>query len=92
MVNDIRNVWVEHRGLMSKVNVVLRPAQLEAAIHSLASSVDKSACAGSDKGIINAVTKSAVAAATNPTAIDRSGACPEIVGAIEFEDGIKTGR
>ena len=71
MVNDVRNVWVEHRGVMSKVNVDLRPAHLEAAIHSLASSVDKSARAGSDKGIINAGHKNLrIAAVMNPTAID----------------------
>jgi Flp pilus assembly CpaF family ATPase len=71
MINDVRNVWVEHRGVMSKVNVDLRPAHLEAAIHSLASSVDKSARAGSDKGIINAGHKNLrIAAVMNPTAID----------------------
>jgi pilus assembly protein CpaF len=71
MVNDVHNVWVEHRGVMSKVNVDLRPAHLEAAIHSLASSVDKSARAGSDKGIINAGHKNLrIAAVMNPTAID----------------------
>jgi Flp pilus assembly CpaF family ATPase len=71
MVNDVRNVWVEHRGVMSKVNVDLKPAHLEAAIHSLASSVDKSARAGSDKGIINAGHKNLrIAAVMNPTAID----------------------
>ena len=71
MINDVLNVWVEHRGVMSKVNVDLRPAHLEAAIHSLASSVDKSARAGSDKGIINAGHKNLrIAAVMNPTAID----------------------
>ncbi|EIM98702.1 type II secretion system protein E [Paraburkholderia hospita] len=71
MVNDHRNVWVEHRGVMSRVNVDLRPEHLEGAIHSLASSVDKSARAGSDKGIINAGHKNLrIAAVMNPTAID----------------------
>lgn len=71
MVNDHRNVWIEHRGVMSRVNVDLRPEHLEGAIHSLASSVDKSAHAGSDKGIINAGHKNLrIAAVMNPTAID----------------------
>jgi Flp pilus assembly CpaF family ATPase len=71
MVNDHRNVWIEHRGVMSRVNVDLRPEHLEGAIHSLASSVDKSAHAGSDKGIINAGHKGLrIAAVMSPTAID----------------------
>ena len=71
MVNDHRNVWIEHRGVMSRVNVDLRPEHLEGAIHALASSVDKSARAGSDKGIINAGHKNLrIAAVMNPTAID----------------------
>ncbi|MBN3754254.1 CpaF family protein [Paraburkholderia sp. Tr-20389] len=71
MVNDYRNVWIEHRGVMSRVNIDLRPEHLEGAIHSLASSVDKSARAGSDKGIINAGHKNLrIAAVMNPTAID----------------------
>lgn len=71
MVNDHRNIWIEHRGVMSRVNVDLRPEHLEGAIHSLASSVDKSARAGSDKGIINAGHKNLrIAAVMNPTAID----------------------
>lgn len=71
MVNDHRNVWVEQRGVMTRVNVDLRPEHLEGAIHSLASSVDKSARAGSDKGIINAGHKNLrIAAVMSPTAID----------------------
>ncbi|MFM0144949.1 CpaF family protein [Paraburkholderia sp. RL18-085-BIA-A] len=71
MINDHRNVWIELRGVMSRVNVDLRPEHLEGAIHSLASSVDKSARAGSDKGIINAGHKNLrIAAVMNPTAID----------------------
>ncbi|MFL9911949.1 CpaF family protein [Paraburkholderia sp. RL17-337-BIB-A] len=71
MINDHRNIWIEHRGVMSRVNVDLRPEHLEGAIHSLASSVDKSARAGSDKGIINAGHKNLrIAAVMNPTAID----------------------
>ncbi|SAL48506.1 type II secretion system protein E [Caballeronia choica] len=71
MINDYRNVWVEHRGVMSRVNVDLRPQHLEAAIRALASSVDKSARAGSDKGIINAGHQNLrVAAVMSPTAID----------------------
>ncbi|CAE6966311.1 CpaF family protein [Paraburkholderia domus] len=71
MINDHLNVWIEHRGVMSRVNVDLRPEHLEGAIHSLASSVDKSARAGSDKGIINAGHKNLrIAAVMNPTAID----------------------
>lgn len=71
MVNDHRNVWIEHRGVMSRVDVDLRPEHLEGAIHSLASSVDKSAHAGSDRGIINAGHKNLrIAAVMNPTAID----------------------
>jgi Flp pilus assembly CpaF family ATPase len=71
MINDHRNVWIELRGVMSRVNVDLRPEHLEGAIHSLASSVNKSARAGSDKGIINAGHKNLrIAAVMNPTAID----------------------
>jgi pilus assembly protein CpaF len=71
MVNDHRNIWIEHRGVMSRVNVDLRPEHLEGAIHALASSVDKSAHAGSDKGIINAGHRNLrIAAVMNPTAID----------------------
>lgn len=71
MINDHLNIWIEHRGVMSRVNVDLRPEHLEGAIHSLASSVDKSARAGSDKGIINAGHKNLrIAAVMNPTAID----------------------
>ena len=71
MVNDHRNVWIELRGVMSRVNVDLRPEHLEGAIHSLASSVDKSARAGSDKGIINAGHNNLrIAAVMSPTAID----------------------
>jgi pilus assembly protein CpaF len=71
MINDYRNVWIEHRGVMTRINVDLRAEHLAAAIHSLASSVEKSARAGSDKGIINAGHKNLrVAAVMSPTAID----------------------
>ncbi|KMZ11463.1 Conjugative transfer protein TrbB [Candidatus Burkholderia humilis] len=72
MINDYRNVWVERRGVMTRENVDLRPEHLEGAIHSLASSVEKSAKAGSDKGIINAGHQNLrIAAVMSPTAIDR---------------------
>jgi Flp pilus assembly CpaF family ATPase len=71
MINDYRNVWVERRGVMTRENIDLRPEQLEGAIHSLASSVEKSAKAGSDKGIINAGHQNLrIAAVMSPTSID----------------------
>ena len=71
MINNYESVWVEHRGVMSKLDVKLAPANLEGAIHALASSVEKSANAGSEKGIINAGHQSLrIAAVMSPTAID----------------------
>jgi pilus assembly protein CpaF len=71
MVNSHDSVWVEHRGVMTKLDVKLAPANLEGAIHALASSVEKSANAGSDKGIINAGHQNLrIAAVMSPTAID----------------------
>ncbi|SOE97533.1 Pilus assembly protein, ATPase of CpaF family [Burkholderia sp. D7] len=71
MINNYESVWIEHRGVMSKLDVKLAPANLEGAIHALASSVEKSANAGSDKGIINAGHQNLrIAAVMSPTAID----------------------
>ncbi|CAE6963104.1 CpaF family protein [Paraburkholderia domus] len=71
MINDFRNVWIEHRGSMHRLDLQLDYAKLNGAILSLASSVDKSAFAGTDQGIINAGHKGLrVAAVMQPTAID----------------------
>jgi len=71
MINDYKNVWVEERGVMRKLDLEINLAKLNGAILSLASSVEKSARAGSDQGIINAGHKGfRVAAVMSPTAID----------------------
>jgi pilus assembly protein CpaF len=71
MINDAHNVWIEQKGVMHRVDVMLDYAKLNGAILSLASSVDKSAHAGTDQGIINAGHKGLrVAAVMQPTAID----------------------
>ena len=71
MINNYENVWIEHRGVMTRLDVKLSHANLDGAIHALASSVEKSADAGSDKGIINAGHQNLrIAAVMSPTAID----------------------
>lgn len=71
MINDYRNVWVERRGVMTRLDLELGEAKLTGAIHSLASSVEKSARAGTAQGIINAGHKNLrIASVMRPTAID----------------------
>ena len=71
MINNHRDIWVEHRGQLSKLDLQLEPAMLHGAILALASSVEKSAKAGTSKGIINAGHANIrVAAVMSPTAID----------------------
>ncbi|MGF6997430.1 CpaF family protein [Paraburkholderia sp. GAS32] len=71
MVNNFNNVWVERRGEMHRLDLTLNQATLNGAILSLASSVEKSARAGTSQGIINAGHKGLrIAAVMRPTAID----------------------
>ena len=71
MINDFRNIYVEHRGRMQRLELELNQSTLKGAIHALAASVDKSARAGTEKGIINAGHANLrVAAVMRPTAID----------------------
>ncbi|WP_429501043.1 CpaF family protein (plasmid) [Robbsia andropogonis] len=71
MINSYKDIWIEHRGELIKLDVVLNPHMLEGAILALAASVDKSAKAGTSKGIINAGHQNIrVAAVMRPTAID----------------------
>ncbi|MFP3756329.1 ATPase, T2SS/T4P/T4SS family [Cupriavidus sp. SIMBA_020] len=70
MINRYDNVWVERRGVMTRLDVMIEPAKLEGAIRSLASSVQKSAVRGTSQGIINAGHKGLrIAAVMQPTAI-----------------------
>ncbi|WP_354676962.1 CpaF family protein [Cupriavidus plantarum] len=70
MINRHDNVWVERRGVMTRLDVSIEPAKLEGAIRSLASSVQKSAVRGTSQGIINAGHKGLrIAAVMAPTAI-----------------------
>lgn len=71
LVNSFNNIWVEQRGVMTRVDVELNQAKLNGAILSLAASVDKSARAGTEQGIINAGHKGLrIAAVMRPTALD----------------------
>jgi Flp pilus assembly CpaF family ATPase len=71
MVNNPREIWIERRGVLSRLDLEINPAMLSGAIHSLASSVEKSARAGTDKGILNAGHGNLrIAAVMKPTAID----------------------
>src|SRR5260370_3089283 len=54
MINNFDNVWIERRGVMTRLSVSLNQATLNGAILSLAASVEKSARAGTSQGIINA--------------------------------------
>ena len=70
MINRFDNIWVERRGVMSRLDVGIEPAKLEGAIRSLAASVQKSAVRGTAQGIINAGHKGLrIAAVMQPTAI-----------------------
>src|SRR5258708_29945770 len=71
MVNNYENIFVEHRGKMERLDVQLNQSTLEGAIRSLASSVEKTAAAGTSQGIINAAHHNLrIAAVMSPTAID----------------------
>jgi pilus assembly protein CpaF len=71
MVNNFNNIWVERRGEMHRLDLTLNQATLNGAILSLATSVEKSAKAGTAQGIINAGHKGLrIAAVMRPTAID----------------------
>jgi pilus assembly protein CpaF len=71
MVNNYENIFVEHRGKMERLDVQLNQSTLEGAIRSLASSVEKTAAAGTSQGIINAGHHNLrIAAVMSPTAID----------------------
>lgn len=71
MINHHNSVWVESKGRLERLDVVLEPSKLEGAIRALASSVEKSAVKGTDQGIINAGHKGLrIAAVMRPTAID----------------------
>lgn len=71
MINNFDNVFIEQRGQMRKLDLILNQATLNGAILSLASSVEKSARAGTSQGIINAGHKGLrIAAVMRPTAID----------------------
>ena len=71
MINRHDSIWVERRGVLTKLDVVLDPFKVEGAVRSLASSVEKSAVRGTEQGIINAGHKGLrIAAVMQPTAID----------------------
>ncbi|OIT13568.1 conjugal transfer protein TrbB [Ralstonia solanacearum] len=71
MINHHNSVWVERKGRLERLDLVLEPKKLEGAIRALASSVEKSAVKGTDQGIINAGHKGLrIAAVMRPTAID----------------------
>lgn len=71
MINDPDNVWIEERGVMKRLDIRIAPVRLHGAVASLASSVEKSARAGTEQGIINAGHKGfRFAAVMKPTAID----------------------
>ncbi|MFM0046097.1 CpaF family protein [Paraburkholderia sediminicola] len=71
MINNFDSVWIEQRGQMHRLDLRLNQATLNGAVLSLASSVEKSARAGTSQGIINAGHKGLrIAAVMRPTAID----------------------
>ncbi|MWL91448.1 CpaF family protein [Cupriavidus sp. SW-Y-13] len=71
MINRHDSIWVERRGVLTKLDIVLDPIKVEGAVRSLASSVEKSAVRGTAQGIINAGHKGLrIAAVMQPTAID----------------------
>ncbi|AZG17308.1 CpaF family protein [Cupriavidus pauculus] len=71
MINRHDSIWVERRGVLTKLDIVLDPIKVEGAVRSLASSVEKSAVRGTSQGIINAGHKGLrIAAVMQPTAID----------------------
>jgi Flp pilus assembly CpaF family ATPase len=71
MINNFDNVFIEHRGQMTRLDLRLNQATLNGAVLSLATSVEKSARAGTSQGIINAGHQGLrIAAVMRPTAID----------------------
>jgi pilus assembly protein CpaF len=71
MINTHKDLYVEHRGRVSRLDVEINPGMLEGAIRALATSVEKSARAGTQQGIINAGHQNLrIAAVMSPTAID----------------------
>lgn len=71
MINRYDSIWVERRGILSRLDIKLEPYKVEGAVRSLASSVEKSAVRGTSQGIINAGHKGLrIAAVMHPTAID----------------------
>ncbi|SPS02322.1 CpaF family protein [Cupriavidus taiwanensis] len=71
MINRHNSIWVERRGVMTRLDVELDPFKVEGAIRSLASSVEKSAVRGTSQGIINAGHKGLrIAAVMQPTSIE----------------------
>ncbi|GJG97761.1 CpaF family protein [Cupriavidus pauculus] len=71
MVNSPDNIWIEMRGVMTRVAVCLTSSQIEGAIRSLAASVQKSAVRGSAQGIVHAAHHGLrIAAVMHPSAVD----------------------
>ena len=71
LVNHPNDIWIERRGVLTRVPLELNPSTLSGAIHSLASSVEKSAKAGTNQGILNAGHGNLrIAAVMRPTSID----------------------
>jgi Flp pilus assembly CpaF family ATPase len=71
MVNTYEHIFVEQRGKIERLDVKLNPGMLEGAIRALATSVQKSARAGTQQGIVNAGHQNLrIAAVMMPTAID----------------------
>ncbi|RQN37235.1 CpaF family protein [Paraburkholderia tropica] len=71
MVNHPSDIWIERRGVLSRLDLEIHPAMVNGAIHALASSVEKSARAGTGQGILNAGHGNLrIAAVMRPTAIN----------------------
>lgn len=71
MVNRADDIWIERRGALSRLDLAIHPAMLNGAIHALASSVEKSAKAGTAQGILNAGHANLrIATVMQPTAIN----------------------
>ncbi|WP_430233397.1 CpaF family protein [Paraburkholderia tropica] len=71
MVNHPSDIWIERRGVLSRLDLEIHPAMVNGAIHALASSVEKSARAGTGQGILNAGHGNLrIAAVMRPTSIN----------------------
>ena len=64
MINRHDSIWVERRGVLTKLDIVLDPIKVEGAVRSLASSVEKSAVRGTAQGIAVNLNGVALANAT----------------------------